>query len=40
MAGPALSLSLRKSLIDKTGLPDILVHKLVTLDDVEKLFDM
>ena len=40
MPGPALSLSLRKSLIDKTSPPDILVHKLVTPDDVEKLFDM
>jgi hypothetical protein len=40
MPGPALNLSLRKSLIDKTGPPDILVHKLVTPDDVEKLFDM
>jgi len=40
MPGPALSFSLRKSLIDKPGLPDILVHKLVTLGNVEKLFDM
>jgi hypothetical protein len=40
MPGPALNLSLRKSLIDKTSPPDILVHKLVTPDDVEKLFDM
>jgi hypothetical protein len=40
MPGPALSLSLRKSLIHKTSPPVILVHKLVTPDDVEKLFDM
>ena len=40
MPGPALNLSLRKSLIDKTGPPDILVHKLVSPEDVEKLFDM
>ena len=40
MPGPALNLSLRKSFIDKTSPPDILVHKLVTPDDVEKLFDM
>ena len=40
MPGPALNLSLRKSLIDKTSPPDILVHKLVTPDDVEKMFDM
>jgi hypothetical protein len=38
--GPALNLSLRKSLIDKTSPTDILVHKLVTPDDVEKLFDI
>jgi len=40
MPGPALNLSLRKSLIHKTSPPDILVHKLVTPDDVEMLFDM
>jgi hypothetical protein len=40
MPGPAPNLSLRESLIDKTSPPDILVHKLVTPDDVEKLFDM
>jgi len=40
MPGPALNLGLRKSLIDKTSPPDILVHKLVTPDDVEKLFDI
>jgi hypothetical protein len=40
MPGPALNFSLRKSLIDMTSPPDILVHKLVTPDNVEKLFDM
>jgi hypothetical protein len=40
MPGPALNLSLRRSLIDKTSPPDILVHKLVNTDDVEKLFEM
>jgi hypothetical protein len=40
MPGPAMNLGLRKSLIDKTRPPDILVHKLVTPDDVEKLFDI
>ena len=40
MPGPALNLSLRKSLIHKASPPDILVHKLVTPDNVEKLFDM
>ncbi|KAH9995295.1 fungal-specific transcription factor domain-containing protein [Russula vinacea] len=33
MPGPAMNLGLRKSLIDKTRPPDILVHKLVTPDD-------
>lgn len=40
MPGPAFNPSLRKSSINKTSLPDILAHKLVTPDDVEKLFDM
>jgi hypothetical protein len=40
MPGPALNLDFRKSLINKMSPPDILVHKLVTPDDVEKLFDM
>jgi len=40
MPGPAMNLDLRKRLIDKTSPPDILVHKLVTPEDVEKLFDM
>jgi hypothetical protein len=40
MPGWALNLSLRESLIHKTSPPDILVHKLVTPDDVDKLFDM
>jgi hypothetical protein len=40
MPGSALNLSFSKSLIDKRSPPDILVHKLVTPDDVEDLFDM
>ena len=40
MPGPSTNLALRKSLIEKTRPPDILVHKLVTPDDVEKLFEM
>ncbi|KAH9051379.1 fungal-specific transcription factor domain-containing protein [Lactarius deliciosus] len=42
MPGPSqnLNLALRKSLIDKISPPDILVHKLVTPEDVEKLFDI
>ncbi|KAH9031018.1 fungal-specific transcription factor domain-containing protein [Lactarius pseudohatsudake] len=42
MPGPSqnLNLALRKSSIDKISLPDILVHKLVTPEDVEKLFDI
>jgi len=40
MPGPALNLSLRKSLIDNGGPPGILVHKLMTPDDVKELFDM
>lgn len=40
MPSPALNLGLHKSSIEKTSPPDILVHKLMTPDDVEKLFDM
>jgi hypothetical protein len=40
MPGPSRNLALRKSLIDKISPPDILVHKLVTPEDVEKLFDI
>ncbi|KAH9009311.1 fungal-specific transcription factor domain-containing protein [Lactarius hengduanensis] len=40
MPGPSQNLALRKSLIDKISPPDILVHKLVTPEDVEKLFDI
>ncbi|KAI9453369.1 hypothetical protein F5148DRAFT_1151977 [Russula earlei] len=36
MPGPSMDLGLRKSLIDKTSPPVILVHRLVTPDDVEK----
>ena len=38
--GPSSDLSKRMSLIDKTAPPDILVHGLVTPEDVEKLFQM
>jgi hypothetical protein len=40
LPGPSRDLALRKSLIDKISPPDILVHKLVTPEDVEKLFDI
>ncbi|KAI9508712.1 fungal-specific transcription factor domain-containing protein [Russula earlei] len=40
MPGPSMDLGLRKSLIDKTSPPDILVHRLVTPDDVERLFEI
>jgi len=40
MPGPVVNLSLRKSLIDKTSPPDVLVHRLMTPDHVEKMFDM
>jgi hypothetical protein len=40
MPGPSSNLALRKSLIEKISPPDILVHGLVTPEDVEKLFDM
>ena len=40
LPGPSRNLALRKSLIDKISPPDILVHKLVTPEDVEKLFNM
>jgi hypothetical protein len=41
MPGPSTNFGLGKSLIDETRPPDILVlHKLVTPDDGEKLFEM
>jgi hypothetical protein len=40
MPGPSTNLGFGKSLIDDSRPPDILVHKLVTPDDVEKLFEM
>ncbi|KAI0263617.1 fungal-specific transcription factor domain-containing protein [Gloeopeniophorella convolvens] len=40
MPGPSSDLRLRRSLIDKTSPPDILVHGLVTPEDVEKLFEI
>ena len=38
--GPAFDLSIRASLIENHSPPEILVHGLVTPDDVDKLFDM
>jgi hypothetical protein len=38
--GPSFDLKERMRMIDKTAPPDILVHGIVTPDDVEKLFQM
>ena len=38
--GPATDLGMRASLIERHSAPEILVHGLVTPDDVDKLFDM
>ncbi|TFY54810.1 hypothetical protein EVJ58_g8640 [Rhodofomes roseus] len=38
--GPAFDLSIRASLIENHSPPEILVHGLVTPDDVDKLFDI
>jgi len=38
--GPATDLDIRATLIEQHSPPDILVHGLVTPDDVDKLFDM
>ena len=38
--GPAYNLNIRASLIENHSPPEILVHGLVTPDDVDKLFDM
>lgn len=40
MPGKSQNFGLRKSLIDKISVPDILAHGLVTPEDVENLFDM
>ncbi|KAJ8689224.1 hypothetical protein PTI98_013267 [Pleurotus ostreatus] len=40
MPGPATDLSLRATLIQQYSPPEILVHGLVTPDDVEKLFEI
>ncbi|TDL16780.1 hypothetical protein BD410DRAFT_807837 [Rickenella mellea] len=40
MPGPASDLDIRKTLIERHSPPEILVHGLVTPDDVEKLFDI
>lgn len=39
-SGPAFDLGIRASLIQNHSAPEILVHGLVTPEDVEKLFDM
>ena len=38
--GPVQDLDLRKTLIERHSPPEILVHGLVTPDDVDKLFAM
>jgi hypothetical protein len=40
MPGPATDLGIRASLIERHAPPEILVHGLVSPDDVDKLFDM
>jgi len=40
MPGPLRNLTLRKSLIDKTGPLNISVHKLGAPDHVKQLFDL
>ena len=40
MTSPTLDIGLRNSLFGEMSPPEILVHKLVTPDDVERLFDM
>ncbi len=38
--GPAYDLNIRANLIEQHSPPDILVHGLVTPEDVDKLFEM
>lgn len=38
--GPATDLRIRQRLLEQTSPPEILVHGLVTPDDVEKLFEI
>lgn len=40
MPGPATDLKIRATLIEQHSPPDILVHGLVTPEDVDKLFDL
>lgn len=40
MLGPATDLDIRAMLIEQHSPPEILVHGLVTPDDVDKLFEM
>lgn len=39
-SGPATDLDIRATLIEQHSPPEILVHGLVTPDDVDKLFEM
>lgn len=40
MRGPASDLEVRKTLIERHSPPEILVHGLVSAEDVERLFEM
>jgi hypothetical protein len=40
ISGPATDLGIRATLIEQHSPPEILVHGLVTPEDVEKLFEM
>jgi hypothetical protein len=40
LPGPATDLRMRAKLIESHSPPEILLHGLVTPDDVDKLFDM
>lgn len=40
MPGPATDLGVRKALIERHSPPEILVHGLVTAEDVDHLFEM
>lgn len=40
VSGPATDLEIRATLIEQHSPPEILVHGLVTPDDVDRLFEM
>jgi hypothetical protein len=40
MPGPATDLRIRQRLLEQASPPEILLHGLVTPDDVDRLFDM